>query len=817
MVLVAAASGFGKSVALRQHLTTLREPGIEYALRRDFDVADVVRALATLIGVSEGLPAIVQAATQRGLRPYVARWLGERIDERGVPWIALDDVSLAAPEVRAFLGDLLAQPSSCRWYAAVREASDLRLAMILGEDRLATAIDDSVLTFDIEEIAQLAHSRGVALSVEQSLELMLGTGGWPVAVSIALQHAGDGPFDRRLPAARDALRRYVTERACSELPHAQRELLSWGAYAPLRPALLERLGIPDAAQMLRDLSRVMPLLRSVGEEFSAHDLLMEPFVREEALLSTHARNEKWRRVGDAYLALGEHGEALRAFIACGYAQRLVPLLREHGDRLIERGFGADVARALAKIPSVRRSAEPALLLLEATTETERGRKDVAETLLRAACAAEGEVARVAAVRLAVDLVNRGRPGAVDALAPFAAQYPDDPQVQSAYALALAAAGDRVHLAAAVRAGVRCALRCYDPLVAARAWQRLGLAAHFAGARAEARVHCEAALEITFEEGFDGVEARVRSLLYSIAVAEDDDAAIVAEAAKMVAAARRAGLRQVEIAGLTALLVDAAETGDEARFAEAERDFAGLGPVRGFADAFPYAFARALGEARRARLASAAAGLERIVCEREEPPEIIACADALATFFAAAREPLKARERLGELRKRSRRYSIDPRAATAHTIVLLHVVNAILETRHGQRAAAARHARQATRSAATKRERALARAAHDFSRAEGAGEWRRALDGLRESGLAGYADLFALLGPARREPSFTVLSALERDILRLYAQRRQAKEIADLLGRNVETVRTHIRNGTKKLGVKGREALIEYIATSGEFA
>jgi DNA-binding CsgD family transcriptional regulator len=83
-------------------------------------------------------------------------------------------------------------------------------------------------------------------------------------------------------------------------------------------------------------------------------------------------------------------------------------------------------------------------------------------------------------------------------------------------------------------------------------------------------------------------------------------------------------------------------------------------------------------------------------------------------------------------------------------------------------------------------------------------------------LAGYADLFALLAPAARTASPAVLSSLEREILWLYAERRQAKEIADLLGRNVETVRTHIRNGMKKLSVKGREALIDHIAISSEF-
>lgn len=816
VVVLAAGSGFGKSVALRQHLSTLRERGIDYALRADFDVVDVVRALATLIGISEGLPAIVQAATERGLHQYCARWLGERIDECGLAWIALDDVSSAAPDVRAFLGDLLAQPGASRWYVVIREPEDLSFGPLLGDGRLAPTIDGATLAFDLEEILRLAHARGVTLTPDQARELLHGSAGWPVAASLALQSAGNVDFDRHLPAAREALSRYVTDRAYAELRQSDRELLSWGTYTELRPRLLERLGINDAGLSLQRLSRVIPLLGSVGPAFFANDLLMEPFVRAEALLPADVRSKKWGRVGDAHLALGEHGEALRAFVQCGDPQRLISLLRDHGERLNERGFGADLARGLLMIPSDQRRAEPALLLLEATVETERGRKEIAEDLLRRASASNGDVARVASVRLSTELVNRGRHGAVDVLALVALRYPNDPEVQSAFAVALAAAGDLVSLARVVEAGVRAVRHCSDPLVAARAWQRFGVAAHFAGHRTEARIRCEAALEIAAAEGFDGVAARVHSLLYSIAVAEDDDDAMVAEAAKMVAAARRAGLRQIEIAGLTALMVNAAEMGDDAACAEIERDFSGLGPVRGYANALPHATARAISESRRGRFASAAAGLDRIVSEAEEPPDILACADALSALLIAVRDSAEAKARLSELRKHSRRHAIDPRAATSHAVVLLNVVVAILEGRFGQRAAAARSARQAARCAVNKRERALATAAHDLARAEDAREWSRALDGLRNSGQGGYADLFALLAPAQHAVSTAVLTPLEREILFLYAERRQAKEIADLLGRNVETVRTHIRNGMKKLGVSGREALIAFLASLDEF-
>ncbi len=291
VVVVVAPSGFGKSVALCQHLATLQSPGIEYGLRAGFTVADVVRSLATLIGASEGLAAIMHAVDERGLQPYVARWLGERIEDAGVPWIALEDAGLAAPEVRGFLGDLLAQPCAVRWYIVIRESEDLPLGPLLADGRLARAIDSAVLAFDSEEVALLALARGLALTAEESAQLLQRNDGWPVAVSLALQSGGDGLVDCRSPDARDALCRYVIDRANSELGESDREVLSWGAYAPLRPNLLERLGIADAGTALQRLSRVIPLLRSAGGEVSAHGLLMETFAREEALLPSEARKE----------------------------------------------------------------------------------------------------------------------------------------------------------------------------------------------------------------------------------------------------------------------------------------------------------------------------------------------------------------------------------------------------------------------------------------------------------------------------------------------------------------------------------------------
>jgi Flp pilus assembly protein TadD len=177
----------------------------------------------------------------------------------------------------------------------------------------------------------------------------------------------------------------------------------------------------------------------------------------------------------------------------------------------------------------------------ALVETLRGRMDRAEDLLRRALAGPTSVAVVAAVRLSTLLVNRGRTGAAETIAPFAIAHPEDTDVQSAYAVALAAVGrsDEAHSAAIRTAELL--QKASEDHVAARAWQRLGLAHHFLGDRALARDRCESALEIAERDGLVGEIARIRSLLYSIAIAEDDDEQIVREADWMAQAARRAAM------------------------------------------------------------------------------------------------------------------------------------------------------------------------------------------------------------------------------------------------------------------------------------
>jgi DNA-binding CsgD family transcriptional regulator len=57
-----------------------------------------------------------------------------------------------------------------------------------------------------------------------------------------------------------------------------------------------------------------------------------------------------------------------------------------------------------------------------------------------------------------------------------------------------------------------------------------------------------------------------------------------------------------------------------------------------------------------------------------------------------------------------------------------------------------------------------------------------------------------------------LTGREREIVALAAQRLRSREIAERLGVSVRTVDNHLGSAYRKLGVRGRDALVELMAT-----
>jgi DNA-binding CsgD family transcriptional regulator len=800
-------SGVGKSVALSMYLERRSDRGISFIVPHGIDAAGLVRALAALVGGkrSDGLQHAITSARDLASRWLSVRWLADVLSRRAIRWMAIDGAERLAPCARALLGELMDLAAEPVWLVTCRNIQELALRGVLGAGRLGQPIRDDELSFTADEAVSLAHSNGAALRLSDARALVDGCNGWAIAVALAIVNADEALAIPPSGTAGMMLQAFIDGVLTEELSRAEYEALTWLVYIPGERAVLDTLDDPSIDEVMHAVSARLPLLKLRADTWLAHELLLEPLRLREEQRSPRERSRRWRRAGKAHESLGRYGEALTAYVRGGVLDEASRLVRAQADVLRERGYAAEVARAISAITVHGAPEERVGPIAVAAHEADRGAFDRADTILERAATRSDAVGKTAAIRLSALRVNRGQPGSIALLQHHAARRDADAEVLSAYAVALAAEDRFAESDAVARRALAEIARCDDRLTEARCWQRLALAAFFGQDAEKATLHCHSALEVACASDFDDVAARCHSVQYALAVAADDDEAAREEARMMALHARRAGLWQLESSALTALFIDAAERGDDEEFMSAR---AGLGQgarIRGFADQFPYALACALGETRAGRNASAAAVMRRLAKDHGSPPEVRAVAALVAALYEVERDPRGAASVL-----RANRTELNAtgtaRARSAGTAILGFAAMAVLEARVGQRTLAVRAARQARRAARTNRERALASAAHDVANAIRPDRCKETLHALERAGLPGYARLLRIALPVGAAELNTT-SVLERELLQLYAERRSAKEIASMTGRNLWTVRTHLRNGMRKIGASGREDLI----------
>lgn len=75
--------------------------------------------------------------------------------------------------------------------------------------------------------------------------------------------------------------------------------------------------------------------------------------------------------------------------------------------------------------------------------------------------------------------------------------------------------------------------------------------------------------------------------------------------------------------------------------------------------------------------------------------------------------------------------------------------------------------------------------------------------------AGQSYVSTTLRTEDDEPSTAALTDAERGVLKLVAQHKTSREIADALGTSVRTVQNHRANASAKLGLRGPGALLQF--------
>ncbi|MDB5095553.1 MAG: Regulatory protein LuxR:Tetratricopeptide 4 [Candidatus Eremiobacteraeota bacterium] len=831
VTLIVAPAGFGKSVALRDFMETARLEAVRYDVRRDDAtllafVRGLCEALEPLVpGALAAYPA-AQLRVMASLDPVreLADWLAEHL-RRTVCTIVIDDLHNAAvdPDSVALLAALIERTSGrITWIVATRSDEGLPVASWIGYGRMDVPLGEDELRFTVDEALAAADEAQAAADPHEVETLRELTGGWPIALGIALRmrlHAAD--LRSAASGTREMVYRYLAEQVFAELSRAeQRFLLGTCVFTVFDAALAEAYG--GSGEMLAQLRRRATFLTATGsDEYRYHDLFRD-FLEHELRRGGAAEwFDTLVRAGALLEGRGEAARALALFVRAGSVSDVLRVVERDGFVLFERGAGEALGAALDVIPDAVRRDRAAALGLRAMLEASRGNFDVAEAGFLAAIerADDAELRITLVHRYAIELVRHERdpiallePYAAEGGAPLALRVP----ILGTLATAYLRAGRRSDALLMTQR----AIDLLEPLpddLAARVYQQAAYVYSFAGPAERARSYATLAIEIALRRNLFEVAARAYSVLYSVGYeASDDPIATLGILDKLLDCARKAASRQARLYGLIASYELEVERGDDAALERLDRELDdGRGavsllrnetllPAQALRAAWDGAFVQAY-----ELLAGSAAhqdGDERRALRASEIA-LYACAAGLHDE--------------GEAALREARDALERAAAPSRRVARSHLFIALAELVRGRATAAHRHAGDAERmlAPAMRRLRALANAVRAMVRVSlgqaEANTLAGALERLRAEHFGGIARLLAALPPASDAGAgYARLTPSEREILQLLAKGASSKDVAARTGRSPQTVDTHIRSICRKLQCSGRREAVAVAIGSG---
>ena len=831
VTLIVAPAGFGKSVALRDFLETARLDVVRYDVaREDRTLMAFVHGLAAALEpVAPSAPAAFPAMQQRIMGAddpvrELGGWFAEHL-KRTVCTIVIDDLHYAAtdPAAVALLVDLVERIGDrVRWIVATRSDAGLPIASWIGYGRMDYPVGEDDLRFTIDEALATADDAQAAAEPDEIAALRELTGGWPIALSIALRtrtHAAD--LRAAASGTREMVYRYLAEQVFAGLGRAQqRFLLRTSAFPSFDDAIAEALGATP--EFLAELRRTVTFLAtSSPSEYRYHDLFRDFLEHELRRSGASAWFDAHAEAG-ALLEGRRGGEvtALALYTKVGAVEPIVRVLEAHGIELLERGEGEAVAAALDVVPEARRREHAALIGVRAMLDANRGRFDLAEASFAASIerAPAGELRLALVHRYAIELVRQNR-DCVALLEPYAADdaLPLELRVPMLGTLATGyVSAGRVDDAVAT---VRRALDLMEPLgdeLRARLYHQAAYVHQFTASRERVRAYATAAIELATARGLYELAARAYSVL-STAVGdeEDDPIAVLAVLDKLQECARKGASRQVRVFGIVDSYAIEVERGDEAAIDRLDRELRQE-------DAAPVARAQAAllpADALRAAWDGAFGTAHELLAGTAEQQPMIqrralrAAETALYAFAAALNEE-------GEASLRDALASLE-RCKPSPRIVRAQLTIALAELVRGRATAAHRHLTEAERrlTPAMRRMRAFANAVRALQRVQleqgDPATLAAALERLRAEHFGGMARLLAALPVARAEGSnYTQLTPSEREILQLLAKGASTKDVAAKTGRSPQTVDTHIRSICRKLNCSGRREAIAIATGAG---
>ncbi|WP_445148694.1 LuxR C-terminal-related transcriptional regulator [Baekduia sp. Peel2402] len=389
LTLLAAAPGSGKTVALREWAAVRTRADLAWVAltpRGDGDAGALWRRLAAALA-SGGRGAA------RGGETEVLRALDAR---RSPLLVVVDDAHEADDAVFAAFAERLIDHPSVRLIVSTRVDPRQPLHRLRVEGRLHEIRGDD-LAFTADEARAMLVRQGVELTAEELALLVRRTEGWAAGLRLAalllVDHERPGEAVREFAGDDRAVVAFLVHEVLDRQPPEVREMLVRTSVlrrvsGPLADALTEGFG---GQAMLEDLVRrhalVEPLDRR-GHWYRYHPLFADLLRSQLRRRGAGAIAEQDRRAA-RFLRDDEPAEALRHAARSGAWELVDALLRDHGLLLrAAAGAGGSAAEggsavddALRDVPPAVLSRHPFMALFAAAQALGEGRDAAARALL----------------------------------------------------------------------------------------------------------------------------------------------------------------------------------------------------------------------------------------------------------------------------------------------------------------------------------------------------------------------------------------------------------------------------------------------------
>ncbi|UVE16005.1 LuxR C-terminal-related transcriptional regulator [Pseudomonas sp. LS44] len=387
LILLRAASGFGKTTLLQQYRQSCEDRG-QSTLWLSLDATDndpecfLAHLHAGLDALD--LPQVAVADSGQALLARIAR--------AATPLVMLLDgyEAIRTPAVDELVSRLLVVlPAHMQLVIASRAASGIALGRLRAQ-RLLCELDATALAFSEQETRQLLDQECLDLDEQALAELLRSTEGWPVALQMATLSRRDG-------CMAPALAEYFSEVVLAGVDAETREFLQ-------QTCVLDRLCVPacealtgsgDARSMLLRLERAGLFLFPLGDGGYRYHALFAEFLRAtlqhrqpHGLHELHLRAARWSLDNGQPAAAIEHLLQAREYEAV--FDRLEPIL----DQLIDEGRLRTLARWFDQLPAAAVARRPRLALVQAWIRVlEQRYQDTLQLIDRQAFSLESESLR----------------------------------------------------------------------------------------------------------------------------------------------------------------------------------------------------------------------------------------------------------------------------------------------------------------------------------------------------------------------------------------------------------------------------------------